>query len=84
MRRRIVEGQVVDKNGMPVAGAFVTIQAFARHTDFASITSQEGKFRLELPEGDFSVHAVTRTGKKAVKNISKFNNKKFSPIINFS
>jgi len=84
MKRKIVEGSVVDRNGRPVAGAFVTIEATAPHSDIAGVTTSEGKFRLEMPAGDFSVRAVTRSGMSGAKQISKFNHNKFSPIINLS
>lgn len=81
MKRKVVEGRVVDGDGRPVAGAFVTIESESRHSDIASVTSREGRFRLELPNGDFELCAVTRSGKKAAVKVSKFNHNKFTPTI---
>lgn len=82
MKPRLIEGLVIDEQGKPVAGAYVTIQAATTDTpDIAGVTSPKGKFKLPLPKGDFSLVACTRTGKSGMTTLSKFNHFKFLPVI---
>ncbi|WP_081071594.1 MULTISPECIES: carboxypeptidase-like regulatory domain-containing protein [Burkholderia cepacia complex] len=82
MNRNIVQGRVLDEAGKPVAGAYVTVQADEGQVqDIASITTSEGRFRLSLPRGGFSVFATTKTGMHGMVHLSEFNVERFSPII---
>jgi hypothetical protein len=82
MNRNVVEGRVLDEKGSPVAGAYVTLKSEdAPVQDIASITSSEGRFRLRIPCGNFSVYATTKSGMYGMAQLSQFNDDRFSPII---
>lgn len=82
MKPKIIEGCVVDEQGNPVKGAFVTVQGNAYSViDIASVTGPNGIFKLALPCGDFDIVASTKSGKTGVKKISKYNHNKLSPTI---
>jgi hypothetical protein len=82
VNRNLVEGRVLDENGSPVAGAYVTLQSDDSSVqDIAGVTTTEGRFRLKLPSGDFSVHAITKSGMHGMARLSQFNEDKFFPVI---
>lgn len=82
MNRNLVEGRVLDETGNPVAGAYVTLIAEnAPVQDIASVTSSEGRFRLMLPLGNFSVYVTTKSGMHGMAQLSQFNDDRFSPTI---
>lgn len=82
MKANIIRGHVIDEFGKPVTGAFVSIcESTSMAPDIASITAQDGTFKLLLPTGDFSLVAYTKSGKTGLKKISKYNHYKSTPTI---
>lgn len=56
--RHAIKGKVIDKDTqLPLQGASV----FAQNTTLGTVTNEEGKFRLSLPEGGYSL-TVTFSG----------------------
>jgi hypothetical protein len=82
MRSKIICGCVVDDMGHPVKGAFVVVESSEiPFKDIAIVTNECGVFRLELPAGDCSISAVTKSGMRGVKRISKYAPSSFTPTI---
>ena len=84
MERKVIEGRVIDTYGNPIAGAFVTVETASSHLDIGSVSTEDGKFRLVLPDGDFSIRAVTRSGLRGEERLSDIATSKFTPIISLS
>lgn len=82
MKSKIIFGCVVDDVGHPVKGAFVTVESSEIPAkDIAIITNDRGFFRIELPGGDCCLSAITRSGMRGVKRISKYASANIVPKI---
>jgi hypothetical protein len=82
MKSKIVCGCVIDDMGHPVKGAFVVVESSeVPAKDIAIVTNEYGAFRLELPGGDCCISAVTKSGMKGVKKISKYAPSNVTPTI---
>jgi hypothetical protein len=66
MRERVLRrGRVIDADGRPVAGAFVSVTwGTAPTPDIARKTSDDGVFQVGLPPGQFRIKA-TASGSRA-------------------
>lgn len=57
--------RVLDAGGSPVAGAFVTVVSGSAPTpEITLLTNAEGRARLGLPPGTFTIQAQTPEGSK--------------------
>lgn len=82
MKSKLICGSVVDDYGRPVKGAFVVVESSAFPAkDIAVITNEMGAFKLEVPGGDCFISALTKSGKKGVKKISKYTPSLITPTI---
>jgi hypothetical protein len=82
MKSKTILGLVVDDAGLPVKGAFVAVESSDFPAkDIAIITNENGIFKLELPGGDCCISAVTKSGLRGVKKISKYTSSKVTPTI---
>ncbi|MCY1436925.1 hypothetical protein D9M71_530660 [compost metagenome] len=82
MKSKIICGCVVDDMGHPVKGAFVMVESSDFPAkDIAIITNEFGAFKLELPAGDCCISAVTKSGMKGMKRISKYTSSRTTPTI---
>jgi hypothetical protein len=82
MKSKMICGCVVDDMGHPVKGAFVMVESSdIPAKDIAIITNERGVFRLELPGGDCCISAVTKSGMKGTKKISKYSSSSVTPTI---
>lgn len=82
MKSKVICGCVVDEIGHPVMGAFVMVESSDFPAkDIAIITNEYGAFKLELPGGDCCISAVTKSGMKGMKKISKYTSSRLKPTI---
>ncbi len=58
---QVIEGDIVDRNGAPVAGAYITVNGIGSNTPIA-VSDSGGHFRVAVPRfGQFGLN-VSRTG----------------------
>lgn len=63
--------RVLDAGGNPVAGAFVTVVSGSAPTpEITLLTNAEGRARLGLPSGTFTLQAQTPDGTKATVDVA--------------
>lgn len=67
MQQTEYSGVVVDPDGRPVEGAYVTVEwGTAPTPEITLVTGEKGAFRLLLPDGDFRIVARTPDGREGV------------------